>query len=439
MNPNRRAVVVALIVLALRAGAAMGQGSVVAHGGGADWDLGSHREMVRWMINQAAAGHEGDGKVRAVILGAVPRDPEEPDAAAEAFRREGAEVEALVVTGENADAPETAAAIESARIVWIRGGNQWRYVNWWNGTATERAIRRVFEAGGVVGGTSAGCAILGEVAYDARNGSLRPEQALADGRHENLTLTEGFLNVVPGVLFDTHFTERGRIGRLPVMMARAKADFGKEVMGVGVDHETALMIDAQGRGTVVGTGWVTVLLWRADSAAECVSGRPPVVTGVAMTVLPSGAEYDLRQRRAAHYGMATGHLHRISPGTMTEVEVVPTMWARDRGVFDRAKHWLLSLGRQAPCASVLLDEGSSATLVNGRRHDITANAGSHPAAAVVLYAGGGAAVSDQHSPAFAIDNALLHILPPAWGFDRLTGETSAPPADPAAAPLPSSR
>lgn len=441
MSPKLRAVIAALIVLAAYAAAAMGQGSVVAHGGGADWELQSHREMVRWMINQAAAGREGDGKVRVVVLGAAPREPDEPDAAADAFRREGAVVEELVITDGNADAPETAAAIESARVVWIRGGNQWRYVNWWKGTATERAIRKVFEAGGVVGGTSAGCAILGEVTYDARNGSLRPEQALADSHHENLTLTDGFLSVVPGVLFDSHFTERGRIGRLPVMMARAKVDFGKDVLGVGVDHETALMIDREGRGRVIGSGTITILAWCDQSDLECPPGRPPRATDLNAVVLPRDAEYDLVHQRVVHLGDAANAISRIfvdwCGGPPSAPGMVLNMWTRDGGVSGRVSQALMTISRGRPSACFILGGGATTELVDGTWDRIGRDGAASPVAAVVLAAGEGAELSELTSKSLAIVDARLHLLPEGWGIRRTSVEVVPPREAPAATTLPS--
>ena len=165
----------------------------------------------------------------AVIIGAIALDAEDlPDNREALFKQLGAKsCTSLIINEKNADAQETYDAIAAATIVFIRGGAQERYVNWWKGTKTEQAIHAVFNKGGVIAGTSAGCAILGEVTYDSKNGSLKPTEALEDSCHKNLTLTTDFLGLVPGVLFDTHFTERGRIARLPVMLAHVRDDLHK--------------------------------------------------------------------------------------------------------------------------------------------------------------------------------------------------------------------
>lgn len=420
-------IIVAVLALAARTS---GQGSICAHGGGADWDDASHKEMVRWMVERAQ--RTPDEPPAAVILGAVPREPDEPDAAADAFRAGGATPRALVITAENADDPAVAAAIGNARIVWIRGGDQSRYVNWWKGKATERAIRAVFDAGGVVGGTSAGCAVLGEVTYDARNGSLRPEQALTDAHHENLTLTEGFLNLVPGVLFDTHFTERGRLGRLPVMMARAKADFGKAVLGVGVDHGTALTIDQHGKARVIGKHTVTFLTWRDATQAVCGPGQPRIAD-MGMTVLPANAEYDLIACRVVSPGVPSERLVGAEPpiaGTGRPPGLVQCagVWARDGHLERRMSNTLRTLAQAGMATGTLWGPGATVlrdgeTCVRSQAED-EAHAG--PALLAFTLAEG--ALATQRDPLVIVD-ARLHILPAGWGVDYHTGR-AVPPREP---------
>ncbi len=140
---------------------------------------------------------------------------------------------------------------------------------------------------------------MGEVTYAALKNSLHPRDILTDAAHENLTLVDGFLNLVPGVLFDTHFIERGRIARLPVMLAATKAQFGKEVAGVGVDPRTAVVV-GRGVGEVVGEGLVTWM--RLTEKSECVltPGAPPVVTNVVFATFAEGTKFELTTGRVVH-------------------------------------------------------------------------------------------------------------------------------------------
>ncbi len=321
------------------------QGWVVAEGGGMGDSPAYQAQVVTLMVEKAREGarnralgtgeekakenREGRGEhgarrpegPRVVILGAVPLEGK--DERAEAFRAAGAsEVASLVVDEKNADAPGTYDAIARADVVFIRGGDQGRYVKWWRGRRTEAAIRAVFDRGGVVGGTSAGCAVLGEWTYDAIRDGLSADEALTDARHTNLTLTHGFLGFVPGVLFDTHYTERGRLPRTMVMLARIavarggawRGDLGEDIqigpelllqdrerlgrgpltpdrwapIGIGVDTRTAVVVGPDHVARVVGEGTVTVLRLLPTSEMVIEKGRPPRIKDVGLMRLSAG-------------------------------------------------------------------------------------------------------------------------------------------------------
>jgi cyanophycinase len=273
----------------LLCGHASAQGYICAHGGDFDVSKQETTPIISWLV-------ESSGKGPVVIIGAVPLDK---DDRAAAFTNAGSvSVQSLVITKDNAEDPAVYSAIASAKLVFIRGGDQSRYTNWWGGTGTVRAIRAVFDKGGVVCGTSAGCAVLGEVTYDARNGSLSPSDALGDSRHQDLTLVKDCLGLVPGVLFDTHFTERGRIARLPVMMEFARAQYNITPIGIGVDHMTALCIDPSGHAKVLGLGGVTILTWPVGVTYDAAQpGQPPdgrpVYPPIALTYVPAGNTFTL--------------------------------------------------------------------------------------------------------------------------------------------------
>jgi len=157
----------------------------------------------------------------------------------------------------------------------------------------------VFDGGGVIAGTSAGCAILGEIAYDAATGSLSGLESLTDARHENLTLTRGFLGLAPGVLFDTHFAERARLPRLALMLGHARErsraeGWPREVLGVGVDPRTAVCVWPDGTAEVLGEGGVSLLRLPQEAAVHLPAGKPPMVTGVELDHLTAGYRIDLR-------------------------------------------------------------------------------------------------------------------------------------------------
>ena len=274
------------------------QGYVCAEGGGSPTSYGWGAAVFGWMLEHAPGGD-------VMILGVSGVDTK----AASAFTDLGAtSVSQLAVTSSNADDAGVAAQVEAADIVWLRGGDQWEYVQGWKDTATEDAIRAVFTRGGVIGGTSAGCAALSAVVYDARNGGVRPAEALRDPYDARMTFTRGFLDLVPGVVLDTHFTERGRIGRLPSMVARAWADENEDVIGVGVDDSTALCVHPDGTAEVLGEGAVTILHRAADARVRARAGEPPALSGYVLSSLTEGYVFHLATRAVVQRpGGATLH------------------------------------------------------------------------------------------------------------------------------------
>ncbi len=146
-------------------------------------------------------------------------------------------------------------------VFFIKGGNQWNYYNTWNNTKVEDAITDKFNQGGVIMGTSAGMAILSEVIFTAENGSIYPDEALTDPYNWiDIALDDDFLGIFPDYIFDTHFIERGRFARLLVFMANWYQNWGiQRKDGVGVDDRTAICIDSNNIGEVMGSAAVTII------------------------------------------------------------------------------------------------------------------------------------------------------------------------------------
>lgn len=143
----------------------------------------------------------------------------------------------------------TAAIVARAEGVFFSGGQQSRYVAW-KGTALIAAVQAVYNRGGIVGGTSAGLAILGERIFDgklASSNEVTTSALLENPANPHVTMTEDLFEFPPldDVITDTHFHERDRFGRLVTLMARQP---GGRVLGIGVDEQTALCIDRNGIG-----------------------------------------------------------------------------------------------------------------------------------------------------------------------------------------------
>ncbi len=147
--------------------------------------------------------------------------------------------------------------IRNADALFIAGGDQSDYVNLWKDTPIEQAIHYLLGKGVPIGGTSAGLAILGEFGFAALNGSITSAQALANPFDRRLTLVRDFLTIprLAGIITDSHFVERDRMGRLVAFLARVVKDgWATQARGIGIDSQTAVLVEAAGSTTVVGNG-----------------------------------------------------------------------------------------------------------------------------------------------------------------------------------------
>ncbi|HEX8333053.1 MAG TPA: cyanophycinase, partial [Segetibacter sp.] len=147
--------------------------------------------------------------------------------------------------------------LRNAEMLWIAGGDQSNYMNFWKGTKTADAINYLINKKKVpVGGTSAGCAILGQIYYSGEGGSAVSKDVLADPYHKNVTLYKhDFLKApyLQKVITDQHYVARSRQGRHVVFLSRIITDWNIYAKGIAADERTAVCIDEKGRAQVIGT------------------------------------------------------------------------------------------------------------------------------------------------------------------------------------------
>ncbi len=197
-----------------------------------------------------------------------------------------------------ANDPYVAWRVQTAEAVFMAGGDQWTYIDSWKGTALEDALHDTWARGSVVGGTSAGLAVLGDRVFSAEFGTVYPDEVLDDPYNPYMAFEDDFLSLAPleGWVTDSHFVERDRMARLLGFVGRWIEDGGPvPARGIGVDEQTALVVAPDGTGEVVGTGSVYVI--RSDSPADtCVPGAPLVMQAQLWALsagdtlsLPSGA------------------------------------------------------------------------------------------------------------------------------------------------------
>ncbi len=212
-------------------------------GGGTDVDA-----AFAWMINKSGGGDF-------VVIRATGTDAYNPY-----IYELGTvdSVETIIIKNlAAASDPFVVNKIRNAEALFIAGGDQNNYVTLWKGTPVEDAIHHLVTRNVPIGGTSAGLAVLGEFLFPAANGTVDSATALGNPFGRRIVLDRDFL-VLPtmsGVITDSHFVTRDRMGRLVTFLARIVKDgWASSAKGIGIDEMTAIAVEANGTATVLGSG-----------------------------------------------------------------------------------------------------------------------------------------------------------------------------------------
>ncbi|MHB8275747.1 MAG: cyanophycinase [Dermatophilaceae bacterium] len=174
-------------------------------------------------------------------------------------------------------------AIDNATGVFMTGGNQLKLAQLFVGTPLADAISRAHTRGVVVAGTSAGASIMSRFMISLGADGVTPRQRAGQ-------LTSG-LGLLPGVIVDQHFDQRARYGRLMSLVASSP-----DLLGVGIDEDTAAEIRDGRMLTVLGSGAIFVIDARAavSDVSEARRNAPVLVSGAVVHSLPTGATFDLQ-------------------------------------------------------------------------------------------------------------------------------------------------
>ena len=145
--------------------------------------------------------------------------------------------------------------IQKAEAIWFAGGDQWDYISYWRNSAVSALINSgISNRKIVIGGISAGMAILGGNYFTAENGTISSQTALLNPMSSLVTVSnQAFLEVpyLNDVVTDTHYDNPNRKGRHVVFMANALTN-SDEIHGIACDEYVAVCIDTLGIAHVFG-------------------------------------------------------------------------------------------------------------------------------------------------------------------------------------------
>jgi beta-aspartyl-peptidase (threonine type) len=257
-----------------------------------------------------AALARGAGHGHLVILRAVGDDSFDPDGGdyGRSFLTTWgpvASAETLVFHNRQASYdPRVLATLAHADGIFLAGGDQAQYIRYWKGTPVQQALNDHVRANRPLGGSSAGLAILGHYSYTALDGgSLESKVALPDPFSSAVTLESDFLHArfLGDVITDSHFSARGRLGRLIVFVARLDGQRGDlKVLGVGIDERSALLIDGRGIGRLADGSAGSAWLVHATGAPQVLrAGAPLSADGVQVTQIGPSSSIDFADGRVS--------------------------------------------------------------------------------------------------------------------------------------------
>ena len=230
----------------------------------------------------------GGADARLVVIPAASGSPEAVGGDyTRLFERLGVAAVSVLTLSDRSAAQREASVrqIKDATGVFFTGGDQLRIMNRLGGTGVDTVLHQRVAEGLVVGGTSAGAAVMS--ATMIIEGETRSPRAGA-------VRTGPGLEFLPGIIIDQHFAQRGRIGRLLSVVAQFPHQ-----LGIGIDEDTALVVEGS-LARVIGSGSITIVDAGAttfNDGGEVGPGEAISLCGVTLHSLPSGRSFDLRGRQ----------------------------------------------------------------------------------------------------------------------------------------------
>lgn len=197
--------------------------------------------------------------------------------------------EFAVATRDSAESQVLFDTLQTYQVIFFRGGDQYEYYQKYKNTRLQQAAEQLYESGGTLAGTSAGMHILSSVVFTAENGTVYPYEAIENPHNSYMTLEDDFMDFFPGYLFDTHFSERARFGRLAGFLAKYSFDHQANIVGLGMDDMTCMTVDETKTATVYGTGCANIYTF---STPFQLNGNKLLHESIKVTQLIQGCTYD---------------------------------------------------------------------------------------------------------------------------------------------------
>lgn len=220
------------------------KGKLVIMGGGS-----RPSDMVDRIIKESGIDRSGYG----IIL---PMSSVEPDSAVYYAKRQFVEkglhnIYGLDFVKDEVLSKSKVDSIRNAKMVYISGGDQNRFMAIVAGTAIENAIHESYAKGNLIAGTSAGAAVMSKMMITGTE-LKHPDRTLRNIETDNIEIGTG-LGMLTDVIIDQHFVKRSRYNRLISAVIEQP-----DKLGIGIDEATAILVSGT-KAEVIGDSQVIVL------------------------------------------------------------------------------------------------------------------------------------------------------------------------------------
>ena len=230
----------------------------------------------------------GGRKAHIVILSTASSDPHVGIQYQRIFTGFGAEEVTVLAIQNREEAANTrfCDCLKNSTGIFFTGGDQLRITGILGGSVLGGELIKSCQQGTVIAGTSAGASVMSETMLVGGLDDATPSK-------EIIRMAPG-LGLIKDVVVDQHFAQRGRIGRLLAVVAH-----NPYILGIGIDEDTAIIIDGTEEFEVVGSGTVTVLDGRQvthSNVSESSPQQPLALIDVKVHILPSEYRFNLDER-----------------------------------------------------------------------------------------------------------------------------------------------
>lgn len=217
----------------------------------------------------------------------LPRD-EAWDHSSEFVKLGCTNVKALYFNREQVDSPENLAELEGATGVFFSGGDQAKLFREVGKSKFFDKIRDIYEKGGMVGGTSAGAAVMSKVMITGNELIVHDSDYVFFTVHaNNVETVEGF-GFLDNVIIDQHFIVRKRLNRLIC------ATIEHQLPGIGIDESTAILVEDGRYFTVVGESGVVIVNPTTGKKLKNNKNGMLSARDITMHLLMDGDRYDMK-------------------------------------------------------------------------------------------------------------------------------------------------